>query len=1119
MKRNASSILPGICRLVIVLISGCLMLPIASARASCLVAPAGLVSWWRGESNMLDSWGHNDAPLPAGLNFAPGKVGLAPTFADVTNVAVVPYSSDFAVDRMSIEAWVSVWGTPPFPYDGFSYNYHVICGQPNGMGELAIITKSDGWTHFGYAWGGVPIDPFRPHILSTSHVDTFQQYHVVVTWGDGTVKLYVNGQLQGELYAGGLSPSTGPFYIGGDPDTFLHGAADEVSFYNRVLTTNEIQALYNAGSAGKCLPTPPVITGQPVSQEANQGDTVYFEVTAQGTMPMSYQWRFDGTNIAGATNASLTLTNVQPDQSGIYSVVVTNRFGSDTSDDAVLEVHPLQPCITAPSGLVALWRGDGDTTDSVGANNGSWYCEMSSYASGKVHQAFDLGYNALFVEIPSSPELSTTNFTVEVWVKPAEQPWGEYGTVYSIADSSYVLAVQQGTVGVVATVVFVTDHSYKITSSTELPLNQFSHLASTWDGSTMRLYVNGALSAEQAAGSTPAISNGLSVIGGTYVPMLPVGAIPDYFFGGLIDEVSYYNRALSGSEVADVFAADNGGKCVSPIPPTIVYQPEDATVAQGSTATFTVGVTGTAPISYQWRRNGEDLSGATNGTLTLANVQTTQAGDYSVMVSNYLDSVTSSNALLTVFIPVSILAQPTNLTVIEGQDATFSVTADGTAPLSYQWRYNGANIAGATNSALILTGVQTSQAGDYSVVVGNSWNSVTSAVAQLTVFASQVTIVTPPADVVVAEGEDAVFSVTADGVPPLYYQWSFNNVEIPGAAGSSLSLAQVQVPQSGTYSVVVSNLSSMAAGSAQLKVYLTNACYPQPASLVGWWRAEGDATDSVGTNNGTLLSDTGFAAGKVGQAFSLTIDTQTVRIPSSPSLQPDTCSIEAWINPAAKPANAENQGMVFGSVYGKPTLYVRGGSNGVYAVLIFATIFHNWEVVSSNQIPLNQFSHLAGTWDGTTLKIYVNGQLQGANAPGAVPTTTTNSFYMGGIYNGSGRTTSMFFNGLIDEVSLYNVALSASDIKLLYGANSIGKCPGEPTPAAVSDVIRGVDGSVRLNFVGTTIYAYRIQYTDSLTDPVWHDLGARVPDESGLYQFIDNPPADAPMRFYRAVWP
>jgi uncharacterized protein YjbI with pentapeptide repeats len=169
------------------------------------------------------------------------------------------------------------------------------------------------------------------------------------------------------------------------------------------------------------------------------------------------------------------------------------------------------------------------------------------------------------------------------------------------------------------------------------------------------------------------------------------------------------------------------------VPPGITTQPLSKTVTVGQNVIFSVAAGGTAPLSYQWSFNGAALSGATSSALTLSNVQTSIAGSYSVVVANVAGSATSAVATLTVYVPPGITSQPQSQTTIQGQNASFSVTASGTAPLSYQWNFNGAALSGATSSELTLSNVQTRIAGNYSVVVTNIAGSITSAAATLIV--------------------------------------------------------------------------------------------------------------------------------------------------------------------------------------------------------------------------------------------------------------------------------------------------------------------------------------------------------------------------------------------------
>ena len=176
------------------------------------------------------------------------------------------------------------------------------------------------------------------------------------------------------------------------------------------------------------------------------------------------------------------------------------------------------------------------------------------------------------------------------------------------------------------------------------------------------------------------------------------------------------------------------------VPPAIAAQPQAASVVVGQPATFSVTATGTAPLAYQWRKNGATIASATNSSVTIASATTADAGTYDVVVSNVAGNVTSAGAVLTVNAPPTISAQPQSVSVRVGLAASFSVTAAGTAPLSYQWRKNGTPIAGATATTFAIATTTLGDAGTYDVIVTNPVTSVTSATATLTVTVVAVTV-------------------------------------------------------------------------------------------------------------------------------------------------------------------------------------------------------------------------------------------------------------------------------------------------------------------------------------------------------------------------------------------
>ena len=197
-------------------------------------------------------------------------------------------------------------------------------------------------------------------------------------------------------------------------------------------------------------------------------------------------------------------------------------------------------------------------------------------------------------------------------------------------------------------------------------------------------------------------------------------------------------------------------------PPVITAQPSGKTNAVGSTISFSVTATGSGTLAYQWRFGGTNISGATTNPFTLASAQLTNNGNYSVFITNDFGSVTSSvAALLVTNAPPAITSQPQGQTILAGQDATFSVSATGTAPLAYQWLYGGVNISGATTNPFVIASAQTTNAGNYSVVITNSVGSVTSSPAALTVLVTNPTVFAQwnfnsvPADTNTATGSTA----------------------------------------------------------------------------------------------------------------------------------------------------------------------------------------------------------------------------------------------------------------------------------------------------------------------------------------------------------------------------
>lgn len=249
------------------------------------------------------------------------------------------------------------------------------------------------------------------------------------------------------------------------------------------------------------------------------------------------------------------------------------------------------------------------------------------------------------------------------------------------------------------------------------------------------------------------------------------------------------------------------------VPPAITADPEKTTASVGTTAKFTVGATGSVPLSYQWMVNGVAIAGATQATLTLPNVKLSDAGSYSVVVTNPFGSKTSISVPLTVSATaVAPIFQfhPSSTTVSAGGTASLSVGVIGSSPISYQWYKNGAAIAGATATYLTFPNAQASDAGVYSVSITNPAGTVTSLDATLTVTGAGATPVPvsfaqQPQPLSTPVGSSANFVVGVTGDPDVTYQWRKNQTPIAGATSASFTINNVQNGDAGIYDVVVAN--------------------------------------------------------------------------------------------------------------------------------------------------------------------------------------------------------------------------------------------------------------------------------------------------------------------------
>lgn len=203
--------------------------------------------------------------------------------------------------------------------------------------------------------------------------------------------------------------------------------------------------------------------------------------------------------------------------------------------------------------------------------------------------------------------------------------------------------------------------------------------------------------------------------------------------GGRVVYFGFPFETITQASTRNAYMADTMAYLAERLAPAIFVQPQPVTMLKGGTANLSARASGSYPRSYQWRKDGQDIVGATNLILNFSTLQGADTGDYAIVVSNSVSATTSQVARVTVLLPPSIVTQPASQNLIKGQTATFSVTATCTEPLSYQWLWHGTNLTGATQSSYSRTNLVLNDAGPYSVSLSNIAGTLLSSNATLSV--------------------------------------------------------------------------------------------------------------------------------------------------------------------------------------------------------------------------------------------------------------------------------------------------------------------------------------------------------------------------------------------------
>ncbi|HWH69834.1 MAG TPA: LamG-like jellyroll fold domain-containing protein, partial [Candidatus Sulfotelmatobacter sp.] len=322
---------------------------------------------------------------------------------------------------------------------------------------------------------------------------------------------------------------------------------------------------------------------------------------------------------------------------------------------AVTERASSSDCEPAPKGLVSWWPGDGGAQDVAGSSSGTLQAGATATASGLVGSAFSFDGTNQYVQIPNTPGLCPSKLTLEAWVyfedldsssSDGVPPGQQFIIFKQNSRESYfegydLSKTRIGDQDVFSfTVSAAGGETMEVLGRTLIRAGVWYHVAAVRSSDSVQLYVNGQLEGqgavdfEQDYGDFPLY---FGTSGQAYW---------DAKLKGRLDEVALYDRALSAKEIQALFAAGGAGKCKGPI---ILTQPQSQTVAAGHNALLWVDVSGSPPLAYQWRCNGTNLTGATNTSLPLDNIQSLQVGTYTVLVSNLAGITLSVPATVIVF--------------------------------------------------------------------------------------------------------------------------------------------------------------------------------------------------------------------------------------------------------------------------------------------------------------------------------------------------------------------------------------------------------------------------------------------------------------------------------------